>query len=380
MEEGEEAQKEKMSAMSRESKEEELWLACSNGHVERVRELLMDPSIDLTWGDPQFQRSSFYRACFFGHKEIVEMFLQHGNGFDATQRQNQGCTPFFIACQEGYVEIVKLLMRHPLVDVNQPDYELASPLFMASQENSVSVVAFLLDYAAVLLAKQPELDALPLQEREWQEKAQNLKLVDVNSQTDQGATPLYIACEAKNLEIVKLLLEDPRTDVNLCDYENCSPLWAASFEGEYDIVKYLLSEGKDIETIIHNGADKRIDNLVAAFEKNPQKVRWELKRELGILDRDVARVFAIVTLFLNDYLTPKSRESFKTFMQLGLRENFVKFLRIMKQLPLELQMVTCNRLFGLPTDLVATKNLEPALRSILKRYYLPLIDPSELLV
>ena len=65
--------------------------------------------------------------------------------------------------------------------------------------------------------------------------------IDVNSQNDDGWTPLHEVCENNNIEIVKLLLEQPNIDVNAKDYDGWTPLSIACINHKLENVKELLS-------------------------------------------------------------------------------------------------------------------------------------------
>jgi len=73
------------------------------------------------------------------------------------------------------------------------------------------------------------------------------------NQTDiDGKTPLYIACEKGYIEIVKLLLNDRRVDINKAENDAKTPFWIACERGNIEIVKLLLNDkGISIKKKIH---------------------------------------------------------------------------------------------------------------------------------
>lgn len=54
-------------------------------------------------------------------------------------------------------------------------------------------------------------------------------------------SPLHIACQKKNSELMKILIKF-ESDVNELDYMGCAPLHVAVATGNYDIAKLLLEE------------------------------------------------------------------------------------------------------------------------------------------
>ena len=64
-----------------------------------------------------------------------------------------------------------------------------------------------------------------------------------------GKTPLHAACQNGDIEIVKKLLDDDRTEVNLVNpYDGNNALMYASAEGHSEIVDLLLRRKVDLNT------------------------------------------------------------------------------------------------------------------------------------
>lgn len=59
-------------------------------------------------------------------------------------------------------------------------------------------------------------------------------------------TPLTLACQKANLEIVKALVEVGGADVNRKDKKTIRPLYQACLSGNQDLVEYLVSKGADL--------------------------------------------------------------------------------------------------------------------------------------
>ena len=96
------------------------------------------------------------------------------------------------------------------------------------------------------------LFALPAQASNLGDLVRNGDIAAVTSALDKGAainevdsvSALYIACEAGNVELAKLLI-DRGADVNLPVSWQRTPLFAANQRGNADIVKLLLDNGAD---------------------------------------------------------------------------------------------------------------------------------------
>ena len=124
-------------------KEEQLWDAAHQGDVELVKSLSSDSSVNVNWIGPEKGDTSLHRACRFGHLEIVKVLLKHPL-VDPNALNTGEVTPFFLACQEGHVEVVSLLLNNMSADINTPKNSQCTPLWIASQEGHLLVVQLVL--------------------------------------------------------------------------------------------------------------------------------------------------------------------------------------------------------------------------------------------
>jgi len=212
--------------------EQLLWDAASEGNVERLREILTThPNLNLNHQDPELGRTAFFRACgFAGSLPVVEELLRYPQ-VDVQLPSKEGCTPFYIACQEGNEDIVRLLLRDPRVD--------------------------------------------PLQRR------------------NGGFTPFYVACSHRHVGVVSMLLGDARIDPNSPNDQGTSPLIFACLKGFGEVVEVLLASSRSIDTerrahqITAAGWARRwgfgdLADLVEEYQKDPLSVRLQIRRKLGL--------------------------------------------------------------------------------------------------
>ncbi|PWW73652.1 ankyrin, partial [Tuber magnatum] len=79
--------------------------------------------------------------------------------------------------------------------------------------------------------------------------------VRVNAQCHNGKTPFMLAALAGRTDVVRLLLEDERVDVGLRDTmpNSCTVLWKAVEIGHRKVIKLLLDDGRSDPNFLSNG-------------------------------------------------------------------------------------------------------------------------------
>jgi len=82
-----------------------------------------------------------------------------------SQADEDGFTPLYIACQNGHLEIVRLLLEASAA-INRAPQHGATPLYMACGKGHLDIVRLLLEASA-----------------------------SINQAQENGATPLYVACQ-----------------------------------------------------------------------------------------------------------------------------------------------------------------------------------------
>ena len=270
------------------------------------------------------------------------------------------------AAQAGDLSVVKKLATDSTLNINWQGAGGFTALNYACSEGRLSVVQFLL----------------------------TLSMIDVNKPSNFGFTPFLVACFNGSKEMVSLFLADKRTDVNKPVNVQCTPLWFASSDGHLTIVQLMLVSGRDIDIQIKSEAGsepwnsktaaevarwvstlQRLDeesedefnlkiqncpliaDLIDSFEADPATTRQQLRELPHLRDPFIGEVFALV-VFLCDGLLATTKPS-----AAGASE-VARFFQIAIQLPMELQMVLCNRMFGSGKDYVLTRHSEPAFKKL----------------
>jgi ankyrin repeat protein len=154
--------------------------------------------------------------------QIKKLNKYLANGVDVDSKGEYNCTPLHYACQEGNIEIVKILLKNG-ADVNiQNRYSTFYPLFDAitsdNEDNYYPIIKLLIDAKA-----------------------------DINSIDSFGNTILYYAIEKENIELIKLLIS-LGCDINRGSrYDKDSALHYAYFQKNEQIANLLIEAGADIK-------------------------------------------------------------------------------------------------------------------------------------
>jgi ankyrin repeat protein len=144
-------------------------------------------------------------------KEAKELLELHFDTIDINCRCYYGSTTLFcIACERDSIEIVQLLLKHPLVDVNYSSNNTTA-LQSACYNGRSRIVELLL----------------------------HDKRINVDRRGINQGTLLHTACIRNQTKIVGLLLNDKRIDPCAMDAYNDTPLHDACQNNSHEVVRLL---------------------------------------------------------------------------------------------------------------------------------------------
>jgi ankyrin repeat protein len=191
--------------------------------------------------------------------EVLKMAVNRGLSRGMPQVNK---TPLFIAAEQGYDNIVALLLSKG-ADITESvkfrwgkytgkknEYEYyVTPLFVAATKGHENIVKLLLDKHAEIVPR--------LKLRYDDDDSRNVKLVFKNTSVDRvdysswewnleedqkkTPTPLFVAAYAGHCNIIKLLVQH-KADINWQDDDGMTALWLAIEFGELETVKCLLEQ------------------------------------------------------------------------------------------------------------------------------------------
>ena len=138
----------------------------------------------------------------------------------------------FDAVRNNKIEKVKRLLQRKNIGLNSTEvYECAYEA--AETTTTTTIERFYTPLHVACREGHTQIVALLLQDQR----------VDVNKQTNERVTPFFIACESGHLDIVKYMMQDERVDVNKQGYNNKgSPFHISCHLGHLDIVKHMMQD------------------------------------------------------------------------------------------------------------------------------------------
>jgi hypothetical protein len=257
----------------------------------------------------------------------------------------------FDAVARGDVDkMTEMLKNEPDFDVNATPGDEWTLLHECTATNNTRVLGFLLKY--------PGIDV-------------NVRYWDWN-----GTTPLMSALFHKHDSCVRMLLSDPRTDATISDEYDITPLWLSCARSSLITVHLLFASGKElgdfnntatsgsrvlnIFEVAAESGDAEISRLIDSYAKDKFVTIHLVRLHLEWTDAFVSDLFALIIFLCDDLL------EIPTTIYQYLKGDYspaCRFFKIASRLPMELQMVLCNRAFGSMKDTVLTKDSEPAFRT-----------------
>jgi len=195
--------------------------------------------------------------------EILKLLLDQP-GVDVNIRDGGGRTPLLLAVG-GSQEIMSLLLAHPDIELDVVDNTGNTAVILACSKNSPENLKLLMENerwdSSILNCKSKRNEAA-LITAVWEGSLDMTRMlleqinINVNikgkDDTDTGRTALHCAMSKGNLEIVKILLAREDIKLDLVDNDDRTALYYASTNGFADCVKLFLSDVRCSTDIVNH--------------------------------------------------------------------------------------------------------------------------------
>ena len=244
-----------------------LHYASQHGKLEVVR-LLLDHGAEVN-SETDIKEKPLHQVSYGKYRShdngvrVAQLLLERGA--DVNTRRNDHWTPLHTASYFGIVEIVRLLLDHGADpganaegDMGEKPLHQVSYGKYRSQEDGVRVAELLLDRGADINTRRDD-HWTPLHVASYLGNVEIVRLLldhgadpEANAEGDMGSKPLHqVSCgkyrsQEDGVRVAQLLLERG-ANVNTRRDDHQTPLHAASYFGNVEIVRLLLEHGADSE-------------------------------------------------------------------------------------------------------------------------------------
>lgn len=209
------------------------------------------------------------------HMGMIPLLLQAGA--DADRVDGLGVSPLTLAVLRENFAVAEILLQHG-ADVNCVDgLQFATPLIHAAVSQKLDLVRLCLAHGAnIHAAERQGWTALHVAVRKMRpDAAEIVRLLieagaDVHARTHEGALAMQIAAQEGYTELVRLMVELGRADVNALGRDARTAAFSAVMNGQAETFHYLADRGAKLDIISEMGL-----NLIhmAALQSDTELLR-----------------------------------------------------------------------------------------------------------
>lgn len=193
-----------------------------------------------------------FQACETGYLEIIKLLIKKGANVNFYNNRLKR-TLLHYACLYNHYEIIKFLIQKG-VNINCEDIHNDTPLHVACCKADLNIVKLLIEKGACIYKKNL-FGETPLHTSSFHSRIEITKYLiemgaEINNIDNSMNTPLHNACiqissKETDLEVVKLLIENG-ANPNQINNNKYTPRMIAIKMNNMDIVKYLKDKFKII--------------------------------------------------------------------------------------------------------------------------------------
>ncbi|KNC85224.1 hypothetical protein SARC_02599 [Sphaeroforma arctica JP610] len=198
--------------------------------------------------------AALHGACFGGHTEVVK-YLYEGAACSLFLSNEIGCNAVFLAAGYGHVGLLEYLLKAIQTEESRTGMSVRSQTVACNSTGDNALIA------AASRGHTKVVDLL------LSSLKGDLELSSVlNSRNKGGDTPLSVAVAAGHHETVALIAEQPGILIDSINNTQLTPLLVACERGQVDILKTLLSANADCTLVDANGASPLMIGVFCGHE------------------------------------------------------------------------------------------------------------------
>jgi ankyrin repeat protein len=228
--------------------------------------------------------------------KLAQFLLQHDEGA-VTKRDSGGYLPLHLAIRSDSLHLVKLVYNAYPQAIYWENYDGSTPLRLARNFNSRPLVHFL--ESQLELVRQateeviPDIGRLPLHRAILSRNMVpigTIKLmvaanpISVRARDVRGLTPLHLACQTDNIEVIKCLMDADQEALEVQDLGGNCPLHHACFAGLINVVNCIL-DASDHGVSVRN-TDGKLPIQLLVYDDECDRNSSEYFGRVSTLERD----------------------------------------------------------------------------------------------
>jgi cytohesin len=213
------------------------------GNQERVGFLLKFENINVNSKDKD-QQTPLHKAVRYGNQEIIASLLT--KGADTNAKDNLENTPLHIAAIEGNEETIQKLLSNSNININAKNRSGDTPFHIAIENKKLAAVQTFLQFGGMDMnvVNRNSNTTLGIAARNGDVAIMNILLnnhAPIRIDKD-GNTLLHQAVQSGVKDAIQLLLDRKEIDVNAKNTYQSTPLSIAIRNADLEIIKLLLNQ------------------------------------------------------------------------------------------------------------------------------------------
>ena len=212
-----------------------------------------NPSVPIQDSSTNYQViEEFFHFIRMGDVDSVTKYLDEGISPNIRKLPDltNGMTALMCSIANRRVLITQLLLSYkadPNLSLNKSTISNISPLMLAAQQGPIETIDYLLDYGSDIDARTTgEITgntALMVAIQSKRYDTVELLLdggANINNASGRGITPLMLAAQTGDIDIVNLLVSNPRTDIDTVDKEGKNALVYGYISGNIELIQLFI--------------------------------------------------------------------------------------------------------------------------------------------
>lgn len=214
--------------------------AIKNNDLQLVKQYLAQ-GIDPNCFTENDEVTPIFIAAYMGHTEVAKELLKAGA--DLNVKDNYGNTPFALAAKKGHINMLNLFIDSGKLEINRKKNTTLSPFYIAAYYGHDKILKSLINKMDVNHQDENGYTQLHLAVEN-----EDLKVVEAllkaganpNVRDKHGNTPFLLAAKDDNIEMMNLLIDSGKLELNVQSNTNLSPLLIAAYYNYIEIVERLI--------------------------------------------------------------------------------------------------------------------------------------------